>query len=409
MNPLNKIYQITLRPLSRFFFGGEIVFGGDGAQDERNRSYLVHSRVLPQQTSLLGMLREELLRQNDRLLDKNSDPGKIQDAKDLVGRSGFGLHFFPDDPNEQTTDTGFGMIQALSPLCLVDDKETQFQPAPADDVEGKDGKTADYDQESTRIFLRNFDAKSGLASDFSTATGVSKALDKFFSQEAQVGITVTNRHLWRVGEPDNEAFYRQTFFKNANSKVFPYEVYQENKFPERNNYAFRFWVEMTDPPPDFQSLKDSVVQMGGERSTFKMEVKVETTGTVNSFDDKFHDIIYNHPKSLPSGYHRCLLISDTYLPRETLTGLKAVVIGETIPFRFFSTIIGKTENYFDLKRGDMTKRRQSGQFSLLRRGTVIYVPDSHASYDDPLDQLTSEIKNQSAFRNIGYNYFKTQK
>ena len=47
---------IKLTPLDAFFFGDENTFGMD------NTSYYVRSRKLPQQTSLLGLLRYELLK-----------------------------------------------------------------------------------------------------------------------------------------------------------------------------------------------------------------------------------------------------------------------------------------------------------------------------------------------------------
>ena len=105
-----KLFQ--LKPLGEFFFGGEATFGpGD------NRHYFVRSNLLPQQTSLLGLLRHELLKSDpsvfDLVADRIINPAA---AAKLVGSQGF----------DGITDAPFGIIEGLSPIFLLDQNGTPF-------------------------------------------------------------------------------------------------------------------------------------------------------------------------------------------------------------------------------------------------------------------------------------------
>lgn len=100
---MTKLIELT--PLSDFFFGGEATFGQDA-----NRHYFVCSNLWPQQTSLLGMLRYEILKSEPLVFDSSQDA--ITDktkAAELIGSQGFdGLHEEP-----------FGIIEGLSPVFLL--------------------------------------------------------------------------------------------------------------------------------------------------------------------------------------------------------------------------------------------------------------------------------------------------
>ena len=65
---INKYYIVRLTPINSYYFGGEITFGEGVAQN-----YYVKSNYLPQASSLLGVMRYEVLRQNNLLsYDKNN-------------------------------------------------------------------------------------------------------------------------------------------------------------------------------------------------------------------------------------------------------------------------------------------------------------------------------------------------
>ena len=80
-------YLVTLKSLEPFLFGGENTFGTLG--DKENGTYLVKSRMFPQQSALLGMLKKEIMTQSGVLTRKIRgewvDKKDKQRAKELVG------------------------------------------------------------------------------------------------------------------------------------------------------------------------------------------------------------------------------------------------------------------------------------------------------------------------------------
>lgn len=405
----DEILKITLTPLGRFFFGGEVVFGNDNAQDGRRRSYLVESKILPQQTSLLGMLREELLRQNNLLYPWASDEKKEKAVK-LIGSTGFALEIDEKGTAASSQPQGFGLIKGLSPLFLQNREGELFQPTPLDDGKGKGGQPLRWSLQEGLLKLEHYDAKEGLQLQFASATSVPQPLTTFFTEQHQVGITVTNRRGWREErQNDEEAFFRQTFLRNRNSN-FLSVAEEEGQRPGQHEYSFCFWVRLNPGlANEYEELKNATVTMGGERSTFRLKVEKEEAGT--SFNSLFFQARYRENTSAPPGYARLLLLSDTYLPRKVAADLGVFPIAQTASFRFFTTTLGKTENYYELARekGEgqkagkwkRTGRRQSRRFMLLQRGGVLLIPEQN------LEQLQKEIQGQTAFRQVGYNY--TQK
>ena len=81
-------YLITLTPVGMFFFGGEETFG-DGTND----NYFARSNSFPQQTTLLGMLRKEVLVREKVFKEKINDytPDDKKRMAALIGDRSFQL------------------------------------------------------------------------------------------------------------------------------------------------------------------------------------------------------------------------------------------------------------------------------------------------------------------------------
>ncbi|MEL7220724.1 MAG: type III-B CRISPR module-associated Cmr3 family protein [Bacteroidota bacterium] len=426
----NTIYQITLTPIGRFFFGGEVVFGGgEDAQDERRRSYLVHSNLLPQQTTLLGMLREELLRKNhllkpwrdDQKADKQgnirSKVEKKEAAVALVGKSGFAIGSSAD----------FGLIKRLSPLVLCDRNEQQYQVAPLDDRMVKIQKG---DQMASHplawiskqnanepLRLKAYNPKNELQLAFAPAAKETapKPLADFFQQQDQVGIKVSNRLNWRKNSGDEEGFFRHSSYRNDTS-VYAQNTATAEKPKGQQAYSFRFWVEVAQPDQTTALWQDGLVQMGGERSTFKM--KVEKQVTKKSSDEGLFTVVPRYNTTAPAGYERILLLNDTYLPAEVLKSNGVFALAHTQHFRFFSSDLETVDNFYDFRQKrkrqgidkqifqfnkitESTKgRQQSKRYTFLQRGGVLLVPTAQ------LNIIKNAISQRQDFRQIGYNYFQ---
>lgn len=82
-------YVVRMKPMGSFFFGDERTFNfkedmsGDTKNDKKLKFNIVKSRLLPQQTSILGMLRKEVL-VNTGLI--KNDWKYSEDDKQLMGK-----------------------------------------------------------------------------------------------------------------------------------------------------------------------------------------------------------------------------------------------------------------------------------------------------------------------------------
>ncbi|MDR1553105.1 MAG: hypothetical protein LBS69_06555, partial [Prevotellaceae bacterium] len=115
---------ITLTPVGSYYFGGEHSFTVGKKEDDNNdlASYIVESNLFPQQTSLLGMLRFWILR-NDELAF-NLATNRIaneQRANELIGKSSFCA-------NEERN---FGKIKGLG-VCFLQKNGKAVLPTPLD-------------------------------------------------------------------------------------------------------------------------------------------------------------------------------------------------------------------------------------------------------------------------------------
>jgi hypothetical protein len=425
---MSKYLEITLIPCGRFFFGQEIVFGGGPGADERRRSYLVHSGLLPQQTSLLGTLRETILRQHNALLPRQANSQQRAEAADLVGSQSF---------SDAAGNKSYGVIAGLSPLVIQDANGNVWSPAPTDDLNGKEDKAVSWELRKaadgqTLGNLKNFNEKAGTPLCFSNGDKL-KPLDSFFREQSRVGIRTTNRVGWRTDqhgedEDDQEGFYRQTFRNNRKSAYAKARTENEQHGSE---YKLVFRVELSDDKPaSFAGIKDDLITLGGERSTFHLKVKeVDDDAGLEGITPSVGYQV--HTTALPKGYARILLVSDAYLELEEVRKLGGFVVGEPQAFRYFSTDLQKTSNFYYLgfDKGsnayDQAGRRQSKKHFLLRRGSVIIAPtqsgtapstSSAPASAPPLPttvepgssaaEIINHIHSKAAFRTIGYNYYK---
>ena len=120
-------YLVKLKPIDKFFFGGDMTFaipaGGDDRkkenENERFSSYIITSGRFPQQTSLLGMLRFLLLRNSKFFKDGKILEGKAnkEGVKKLIGEKSFMV---------QKNTGNFGLIKGLSACFLMNGEEHYY-------------------------------------------------------------------------------------------------------------------------------------------------------------------------------------------------------------------------------------------------------------------------------------------
>ena len=214
-------YLVTLKPLKPFFFGGDVTFGKFSNDDERN--YLVKSRLFPQQTALLGMIRKEILIQAGLLTTKVNgewvDKEDKEKSKKLIGDTKFKFN--------QSND--FGVLKRISPVFLQRKNQKFIKKVAIDKYEYQNG------------LLKNYNPKNDIYDNFISIDN-SKCLkrENIFKEVIQVGN--------KKNGGDNSLFKKTSYLL-------------------KDNFEFAFYIES-----DFE-LKNSFVTLGADKSTFKMEVK----------------------------------------------------------------------------------------------------------------------------------------
>lgn len=356
-------YQITLTPVDKFFFGGDMTFQvGNNEEDEFNsqfKSYIIKSSMFPQQTSLLGMLRFLILRNAGKEVFND---GKIVDkakARELIG----GRSFMVDSVNDFKTIKGLNHIRIrktengqttdleFAPLF----KELSFDKASM-------GSYNLHDICIPSLTKEEYDAKKG--TEVALTDGVNPIkLDDVFVEDRRVGI---NRDI-KTGIVDDSALFKQISYRFNNKEA---------------NYCFVFDAEIEDRVP-FESYSGQVVTVGGDNSQFVIGISKEV-GKNNNFK--------------PYNKAVCLL-SPTSLTRAEARSAKFAVT-RLMPFRFLTD---KEDNREDDNRSYHilnSKLKRSQRFELYAPGSVFYFED-----EEQKQKFINAIESKKEFRQIGYNEY----
>ncbi|MDZ4682759.1 MAG: type III-B CRISPR module-associated Cmr3 family protein [Saprospiraceae bacterium] len=369
------ILKISLQPLGKFFFGGENSFN-EGDEKNRRATYVLHSRYYPQQTGVLGLIRNQLLLQNGLLWDNSRKVSDKAAAKILIGEHGFKVGY-----------TGnYGVIQKISPVFLANADGQVLPQAPRDDVQmAKDKETwpMTFNRKYGQHLLEKYSEKSGLYDSIYLPEETDNlCLDKAFATAQQVGITKAAKPDGNeVSDKDDEAgYYYQTFLTLAK---------------ESSVRGFVFYVEMTETTPYI--LNDTVAEFGGERSSFRM--KVEET-KLTEFPGPA--LAYKHTKIAPEMQAKPLVcLSPAYVKdMDKLRSESLLIVSQSLTFRFLKSEVENTTHHQALNRNGNAHGglEESGLYQLLDRGSVIY-------FDPNIETTISNLFESTDFQNIGYNQF----
>lgn len=343
----NHCYHFRLVPLGKFFFGNERTFG-QGAET----NYLVRSNAFPQQTTLLGMLRYELLKLENKLPLSASNQEEIIN---LIGEGSF----------NHTKTRAFGNVLRLSPVML-NNGQNDWQIA-ARNLEYPIGQ---FGTEKALLFSWNagklegyarkqpvgsiFDHKKYYQTQLITLNGSQqKPQSEVLIEDSQIGITKPDR-----GQTEEKGFYKQYFYRM------------------KKGWAFSFFAEFSKA----FSWQSTTVFIGADRSAFRLEVKKSTWPVTFEKNDT--------PSTKAT---RVTLLSDAYLlnPYQLYASCHFAV-ADTTDFRYLQTEVknGYTPGQKPVKTNQ--------KLYLLQRGSVLFPSD----WTKLLEQL-----NNSAFQNIGYNHY----
>lgn len=358
-------YRITLTPVDKFFFGGDMTFQvGDKEDDKFNKrykSYIIQSSRFPQQTSLLGMLRFLILRNAGPEVFKD---GKIVDKAKAKAKALIGGRSFSVNPNHEANS--FGLIKCLSHVRVQRTKDgecanLEFKPLfdELDLVRNAQANAAHNYQTVSLPDLdkKAYDAKKPLKK-YLTDGKDKWSVDDFFKEDRRIGIS---RDI-KTGKTGEDALFIQISYR----------------FAQDAHYCFAFEAEIDDSLP-LERYNGQMVTVGGDNSQFIIGISKEA--------------LANTPHIMTNALH---LLSPTFLPREEAK-TAAFAITDLMPFRFLSSVMDEVSSYHILSRNLV----RSNSFELYAPGSVFYFKNE----EDKL-KFASLIEAKKEFRQIGYNEYQ---
>lgn len=311
-------YLVTLSPLEPFLFGGDNTFGKLG--DEINGTYLVKSRQFPQQSAILGMLKKEIMTQNNLLTRQLKgewvEPKNKQKAENLVGFEKFDIF--------SKSIQNFGKIKNISPMFFIKNDEIFIKKVDIDSFDFEDG------------VLKGYKTKIDIYDNFiNIATNEKLTSDKIFKP--------IEKTANKKGGEENSLFKKTSYLLN-------------------DNFKFAFYLDCDC------DLKNSIITLGADRSSFKMEVK-EDNSTLNYEDKKAYRT----------------LISDAYI---TLS------LKDNCDFAISSEI-----SYQNLQN-----QKHAFKHNEFKKSDKVYLYEKGSVIINPSQALIDDLNNKN-LQQIGYNIF----
>ena len=384
-------YQITLTPVDKFFFGGDMMFQV-GAKDlpknwneitdenERARikkqvegntrysSYIIQSSLFPQQTSLLGMLRFLILRNDEDVFKEGQIVNKDR-AKEMIGERSFTVNMNGHDENH------FGLIKSLSHVQIRretgEGNVSYLEYAPLfGELDFAKTSSGTYNMKDVCIpglTEKEYKAKDGLSAKLTDGNnfydfvqGKDPQKEGVFIEDRRIGIA---RNI-RTGKVEDAALFKQISYRFNNKNA---------------SYCFVFDAEVDDSFK-LEDYSGHLVSIGADNSQFVIGI----SKNVDSARD------------MASMNNAVCLLSPTFLTRAEAQTAK-FAITRLMPFRFLKSEMDAVKSYHILS-GNLTR---SERYELYAPGSVFYFESK-----DQKEAFTGLIESKKEFRQIGYNEYK---
>jgi CRISPR-associated protein Cmr3 len=243
--------------------------------------------------------------------------------------------------------------------------------------EKKPGKK-EIDENYFIPYMKYYHAKAG-PPDILVANNTCKKRLKYedvFTESEQVGIK-----KGREGQTEEEAYYKQVFLRME------------------KGFSYAFFIRLnTEWDNKSVVLKDNIISMGGERSTFKMTLKeVSKKNSGETAKELFDKILPDFTEE------KIILYSDAFVDTRILS-LCEFAVTESTYFRNIISDVKNTRKFYNLKpRDDESKKTPylGKRLNFLKRGSVLYPKDD----EDSIKKLENYL-NRPNYKKIGYNYYK---
>jgi CRISPR-associated protein Cmr3 len=398
-----QLYKINLLPLGPYFFGQEEV------ADLGNRQmYFKRSSLFPQQSTLLGMLRHQVLLEHGLAIPVVNKIGS-QRAGDLIGK-GF---------NPGNAKGNYGTINSIGPIFLQ--RNRQGHHFLRDHEWVKEGKKEERElvphSNTKKVNYRSLGhagemlvLQSAIESgredykgkqifqeylhDPEAGSGTRKPLSEVVQNATQVGVYKFVSRQAKQAD-GNEAFFKNVYQQMGERTPIKYRIGLTDRdkmyrlahrcdMETDPEWTFAFYVEMADGAA-FTEGERRVALMGKEKSTFLISIQKVDNDSPN----------WGSVPAVPDQLQKVLLLSDAYVEEAKLLEHSLLVNGATVRFRSFTKDYDKAKG--NKWRSNLRRDQRSDSWQLLKRGSVIYT--KHAG------EVAELLEKAINWRQIGYNHY----
>lgn len=392
-------YLITFKPYGRFYFGTPQSFG---------ESFYALSSMFPTQTTILGTLRATILKQNGLLdlhtrkpkTDSNGD--LLNEVKELTGTSKMSDLFDNDD--------NFGKILKISPVFIVRQEEGSecvedfLLPVPADVVFDYDknekeangspkisglkllefkeqniefGKVFSRNEVSTKLYSLDKKSKEHTA-DYMGGILLWKSYAEFKMKHE----LVYHPHYLtsKIFLPDS-----QPGIARENRKTKEEHFYTKRDFRLNESFSFGVIVHFSEQ----NVIKDYDVIMGGEKSLFRLTVKLVNE---NTFPYREHPIIKRFINENDFGDLYSSNIKNTNVSK--LVALSPIIGNNATINGIDFAIINEMYIHRNIEFDDGL-RKKSISYSAIPYGSVLFVNNNFGINPSTIPPIP---------RKIGFNF-----
>lgn len=365
-----NVFKIVLTPITPYFFGKEL------QSDLGNKNdYFQTSSSYPQQTTLLGMLRHKVLRDNHINLDENNYrvPEGINPT-DLIGTKGFAVN--------NNNVNFFGKIHSISPCFLLDEKGEHLW-----------NRSNEWSLNAQSELCLN-GKQDGFIWEKNKERYLSKHPFEALLNQTKKGDCIQTANCTGIHKGGIKAKTKEdSFFIMAYSHLAKKEIVHESNsitYAKIQPLSFAF-VAMIESEIHINTHID-FMPIGKEKSMFKVETQLLSQEAVG----KDYTIAphLKCPTETSADVLKCVLLSDARLSDADLTALNTLCILQITTQQRFRFIERETKRFNPAQKPNKAMKA----YNLMAKGSVLFV---HKKDKTAIETIFNRAQD---FKQIGYNY-----
>lgn len=258
------MYRVRLTPMEAYHFATENNFWIKEREIKASVPYYVTSDYVPNQTSIIGMLRYLILKQHGKL----GNAATLSERTDLIGPASF--NYQSDHPQD------FGLLQSVSAVYIADTSGKTYIPKPANLRVLETGDKLYYqiqqnqagDYHIAEFSSKDFDSGGYICLEDTTVR------DDLFHVKVKSRVNKMQRYT-NNNSNDDEGFFKVEMVKLARNHVFEFFVtFSEDFVPQSDivylgSYQAAFSIDFeavseTAMKEFFTNIKEVLGKLGSE-------------------------------------------------------------------------------------------------------------------------------------------------